>query len=75
MKKYAKVEGHNNLVRDLETNAILNTDSIGVNNYDNNKNIRKSQKKEIESLKNEVSEIKSSIEDIKNLLKKFYNEP
>lgn len=74
MKKYAKVDGHENLVRDLETNAIINTDSIGLNHYDNNKNFKKSQKKEIENLKDEVSNIKSSVEEIKDLLKKFYHE-
>lgn len=71
MKKYAKVDGHENLVRDLETNAIISIDNIGANNYDNNKNLKKSQKKEIENLKNEVSDIKYSIEEIKHLLKKF----
>lgn len=75
MKNYAKVDGHENLIRDLETNAIINTDSIAVNHYDNNKNLKKSQKKEIENLKNEVSNIKSSVEEIKDLLKKICHEP
>ena len=47
MKKYAKVEGYENLVRDLETSAIINTDHISLNNYDKNKDLRKSQKQDI----------------------------
>ena len=33
MKDYAKVEGHPHLVRDLKSNAIINTDEIALNNY------------------------------------------
>jgi hypothetical protein len=74
MKRYAKVEGYENLVRDLETNAIINTDNISLNNYDRNKDLRKSQKQDIENLKFEVDSIKSSIDEIKFLLRKLTNE-
>jgi len=74
MKRYAKVEGYENLVRDLETNAIINTDNISINNYDRNKDLRKSQKQDIENLKFEVDSIKSSIDEIKFLLRKLTNE-
>jgi hypothetical protein len=32
--KYAKVEGYPNLLRNLDTNAIINTDEMASNNYD-----------------------------------------
>lgn len=73
MKRYAKVEGYENLVRDLETSAIVNTDNISLNNYDKNKDLRKSQKQDIENLKSEVEYIKSSIDEIKFLLRELNN--
>jgi len=74
MKKYAKVEGYENLVRDLETSAIINTDHISLNNYEKNKDLRKCQKQDIENLKSEVEYIKSSIDEIKFLLRGLNNE-
>ncbi len=73
-KRYAKVEGYPNLLRDLDTNAIINTDSISANNYDKSVQFRKYQKKEIDSMKNDLNNLKDSIEEIKNLLKGIYNE-
>jgi hypothetical protein len=73
MKKYAKVDGYPNLVRDLDTNAIINTDSISASNYDRSVESRKSQKNQIESIKKELDYLKDSIEEIKNLLKGISN--
>lgn len=68
-KQYAKVEGHPNLLRDLETNAIINTDSISAINYDKSVKVRKNQTQEIESIKSDLNDLKNSIEEIKNLLR------
>jgi hypothetical protein len=74
-KKYAKVEGHPNLLRDLDTNAIVNTDSISANNYDKSLNARKSQKLQLQSLQEDIETLKDSIDEIKNLLRGISNEP
>lgn len=68
MKNYAKVEGYDSLVRDLDTYAIINTDDVSLNLYDKNKDLRKSQKEDIQNLKSEMYRIKSSIDEIKLLL-------
>jgi arsenate reductase-like glutaredoxin family protein len=75
MKKYAKVEGHSNLLRDLDTNAIINTDTFTYEQYTNLRNKKLSEKKKIESLESELQLIKSEIFEIKTLLKDFLNEP
>jgi len=60
------VEGHNNLFRDRETGAILNTDKSAYMNY-----IRMKEKRQRE--RNELDAIKSDIEEIKSLLRELTN--
>jgi len=57
-----RVEGHKNLYRDEKSGAIINTDSHGYSQYKKSKNIKLTQKEEIDSMKKDI-------EEIKNLLK------
>ena len=69
----AKVKGHSHLVRDLKSQAIINTDSDAYARY----MIRKAKQskkddemrdvvREVNSLKNEMREIKDLLVEIKN---------
>jgi arsenate reductase-like glutaredoxin family protein len=75
MKRYAKVEGYSNLLRDLDTNAIINTDTSTYDQYTNLRNKKLSEKKKLESLESDVQLIKSELSELKTLLKDFLNEP
>ena len=62
------VEGHKNLFRDEKTNAIINTDTIGYENYmrmrkrnDDKQAEMDAMKKELETLKSMLNEIASKI--------------
>jgi len=62
------VEGHKDLVRDEKTNAIINTDSIGYENYmrmrkrnDDKQAEMDAMKKELETLKSMLNELASKI--------------
>lgn len=70
-QRYAKVEGHPNLIRDLDTNAIINTDSIESVNYDRSRNLRKKKEEELNHIKSDIDDMKSSIQEIKLLLKEI----
>lgn len=72
--KYAKVEGYPNLIRDLKTNAIINTDTIALDNYTIAKNKKEKEFQRIDKIENELIELKSSIEEIKMLLRRIKNE-
>lgn len=72
--KYAKVEGHSNLIRDLSTNAIINTDSLSADQYTRLRNRREIEKQKIDNIETEMSEIKSSIIELKHLLENILNE-
>jgi len=72
-RKYAKVEGYPNLLRDLSTNAIINTDSFSSDQYTVLKNKRKVEKNKIEKIEDELNDLKSSMDEIKSLLKEIVN--
>jgi len=68
---YLRVEDKDGLVRDCETNAILNTDTNAYNEYVRNYQTKLKENKRIEDLENKIGDIKSDIDEIKNLLKEF----
>lgn len=59
--KYLKVEGHENLVRDVETGAIINTDKPAPRNFSRTFN---NALDDINTLKEEISEIKQLLREI-----------
>ena len=54
-----RVEGHKNLYRDEKSGAIINTDSHGYSQYKKSRNIKLTQKDEIDSMKKDIEEIKN----------------
>jgi len=58
------VEGHKNLYRDENTNAILNSDKIGYDNYIRMRNKNKDKELEMKSMKEEIEELKSMLNDL-----------
>ena len=54
-----RVEGHKNLYRDEKSGAIINTDSHGYSQYKKSRNIKLTQKDEIDSMKKHIEEIKN----------------
>lgn len=71
-KRYAKVEGHPNLLRDLSTNAIINTDSFSSEQYIKTRERKRMEREKIDIMESEIEDIKSSINEIKHLLRKLY---
>jgi triacylglycerol esterase/lipase EstA (alpha/beta hydrolase family) len=68
---YIKVEGHSNLVRDQNTNAIINTNISEYNKYLKIKEQRERSNDKINSIESELNIIKDDIEDIKKMLTLF----
>ena len=62
--KYAKVEGHSDLVRDEMSHAIINTDIEQYRLIVRRRELMKSQKNEINTLKQEVTEIKFLLKEM-----------
>jgi hypothetical protein len=64
-----KVEGQENLVRDIRTNAIVNTNKSEYDIYMKRKRVREQQSDEIRSTIKEINILKQELFEIKNLLK------
>ena len=58
------VEGHKNLFRDENTNAIINTDESAYNDYMNSRRINSDKKAEMDEVKRELAELKSLLKDL-----------
>ncbi len=58
------VEGHKNLFRDENTNAIVNTDTTAYENYMNSKRVNSDKQAELDNMKNEIETLKSMLNDL-----------
>ena len=58
------VEGHKNLFRDENSNAIINKDIAGYNDYMNNRRINSDKQAELDAMKNEIETLKSMLNDL-----------
>lgn len=58
------VEGHKNLFRDENTNAIINRDEASYNDYMNNRRINSDKQSELDAMKNEIETLKSMLNDL-----------
>ena len=56
---YKQVEGENNLFRDTDTGAIINTDRSAYIAYKNKRQQKIKEMNRIDKLQNEIDEIKS----------------
>jgi hypothetical protein len=65
---YKKVEGHSDLVRDMESGAVINNDTTAYQNYLAMKNQKIKEQERMENLENEVSELKSLLKELINKL-------
>ena len=64
----AKVQGHTHLVRDLKSQAIINTDSDAYARYMARKAKQKVKDDEVRQVIREVNELKNEMREIKNLI-------
>ena len=68
MADSVKVEGHTSLVRDLKSQAIINTDSDAYARYMARKRKQKAQNDEVREVIRDVNELKTEMREIKDLL-------
>ena len=73
MADTAKVEGHTNLVRDLKSQAIINTDSDAYARYMARKRVQKQKNDELREVIRDVNELKIEMKAIKNELIELRN--
>jgi hypothetical protein len=67
--KHTKIDGHPDLIRDVETNAILNNNKNEYEKYLLTTQIKKTQQSKVEKIEEEVDTLKDDMTEIKELLK------
>jgi hypothetical protein len=70
---YAKVKEHENLIRDMNSKAILNIDKEGLQDYLRKREIAKKQQEEQIETKNRLAKIEQDMSEIKTLLHNIAN--
>ena len=65
-----KVEGHENLVRDTTSNAVINSSSSEYRIYMSRYKLREKQSDDLRNACKEINSLKSEFREIKDLIKK-----
>jgi len=68
MVNFVKVEGNPSLVRDIRSNAIVNTDKVAYLNYMKTKNKLLEGKSQVEQNTDDINILKEDMAEIKKLL-------
>ena len=71
MSDTLKVEGHTHLVRDVSSNAIVNTNVSEYQLYMKRIKVREKQSDELRNAVKEINNLKNEIREIKNLVKEI----
>ena len=73
MSNLIPVEGNNDLVRDPNTDQIINTNTNAYEQYMNRRRQRKLEKEKSLSVEEDLAGLKSEMSEIKSLLKELVN--
>jgi len=68
MNQYLKVEGHNGLVRDMSTGAIINTNRTEYEEYMARKRLAEQREVEISKHSEDINILKNEMQEIKSMI-------
>jgi hypothetical protein len=69
------LEGHKDLARDPETNAVVNVNTLEYQEYLSRRNTKVEKNQKVQTIEQEVANMKSDIDEIKSLLKELLHGP
>jgi len=70
---YYNVDGHHDLARDPETNAIINVNGLDYEKYIASRDAKSEKNQKVQNIEDEVATIKDELNEIKFLLKEIIN--
>ncbi len=73
MSNFIPVEGNSDLVRDPNTDQIINTNRNAYQQYVNRREKRKIEKEKSLNIEEDIANLKSELGEIKSLLKELVN--
>ena len=68
---FAKVKDHDNLIRDMNSKAILNTDKLALQEYQQKRELAKKELAEKIESKQRLDKIENEMSEIKDLLREL----
>jgi len=68
---FAKVKDHDNLIRDMNSKAILNTDKLALQEYQKKRELAKKELSEKTESKQRLDKIENEMSEIKDLLREL----
>ena len=69
MGEYLKVEGHNDLIKDTKTHAVINKNKNAYHSYKKRVQEAQRQRDEIRNATREINTLKCEMHEIKDILK------
>lgn len=72
--EFIKVQGHDGLVRDPNTNAIINTNKNDYENYKRQREAKLKQKEKVDLIESDIANIKNDLDEIKSILRSLFND-
>ena len=65
------LEGHKDLARDPETNAIINVNNLEYTQYLSRREVKIEKNEKVETMEEDLANVKSELNEIKSLLKEL----
>ena len=70
---YHKVKDNSDLVRDPNTGAILNTNSLYYDKYVAQRKVKNKEHEKTENIERDISTLRQELDEIKSLLRELVN--
>ena len=65
------MEGHKDLARDPETNAIINVNSLEYTQYLSRRDVKTEKNQKVQTMEEDLANVKTELNEIKSLLKEL----
>ena len=65
------LEGHKDLARDPETNAIVNVNTLEYTQYLSRRDVKTEKNQKVQTMEQDLANVKSELNEIKSLLKEL----
>ena len=70
---YVKVKDNEHLIRNTNSNCIVNTNKSEYEEYITRRKLKKSEKNKVDNLERDISTLRNEITEIKDLLRRLVN--
>ena len=70
---YVKVKDHDHLMRNTQSNCIVNTNKAEYEEYLTRRKLKKSEKSKVDNLERDISTLRNEVTEIKDMLRSLVN--